>query len=247
MFLIHFKLWGKKNERKVLSNSCNSRNGIDIRGELAGAFRASRRWITRASVTGRRVPRWLQLTIRFREIDDEDAHGDARRRLERGRGASVSLGFSSRFSVSAGYQLAIRALIAFECNVAENFIWAKHEGASRRDGERGGGGDAEDRLGRSGSRCDFVSTLRTPSRVSRSPFRSAAEDIHNICIATARFRTRFAITQHRAHHNDRIFLPRCKSQHYDSAILALITNVIDKAVEMSHSRTIRLCFKCFVA
>lgn len=90
------------------------------------------------------------------------SNGEKKKRW--GRRASASrLGF---LSVSAGYQLAIRALIAFECNVAENFIWARqHEGARagmRWDrGREGGGGQARE----SGSRCDFVSTLRTPSRV----------------------------------------------------------------------------------
>jgi hypothetical protein len=67
----------------------------------------------------------------------------------------------------------------------------------------------------SGSRCDFVSTLRTPSRVLCSPFR------HDICISTARLRARSQMQSwHRARHDNRIFLRHCESRYYDSAVLA---------------------------
>jgi len=45
--------------------------------------------------------------------------GAARRKKKKRRKSQPAFGAPS---ASAGYQLAIRALIAFECNVAENFI-----------------------------------------------------------------------------------------------------------------------------
>lgn len=140
----------------------------------------------RASVTDEGCHDGYKLQFDFSKFDDEDARGDVE--LEEKEDEEPRSSLSARLgppSASAGYQLAIRALIAFECNVAENFIWARHEGASKRDWR--GEGYAEGRLGRSGSRCDFVSTLRTPSRALRSPFR---RDTHNICTSTACFRAR---------------------------------------------------------
>lgn len=64
-------------------------------------------------------------------------------------------------SVSTEYQLAIHALIAFERNVAENFIGAVVE---RADAGTGRGSK------QNGSRCDFVSTLRDPQPCSRETF-----------------------------------------------------------------------------
>ena len=55
------------------------------------------------------------------------------------------------------YQLAIRALIAFERNVVENFIGTEAEAARRRKSRESK---------QNGSRCDFVSTLRDPQPCS---------------------------------------------------------------------------------
>lgn len=76
----------------------------------------------------RRVPQWLQVTIRFLEIDEGGADLEisaAERRGEKEENGEEESRVSARLgspSTSAGHQLAIRALIAFECNVAENFI-----------------------------------------------------------------------------------------------------------------------------
>lgn len=80
----------------VLSNSRNSQNRYpkEISRRVPALVGDESRVLL-----SRRVPRWLQVTIRFLEIDDEDAHGDVGPKREGGRGESPrSLG-SSRFCV----------------------------------------------------------------------------------------------------------------------------------------------------
>lgn len=66
--------------------------------------------------------RWLQVTIRFLEIEEEAALARETERREGRNGEGRRERSLDSVRSSAGYQVAIRALIAFECNVAENFI-----------------------------------------------------------------------------------------------------------------------------
>lgn len=112
-------------------------------------------------------------------------------------------------STSAGHQLAIRALIAFECNVAENFIWARHEGASERDGVEG--------LRTEGAYSgEWIPLWLCLDFTDPQPGPPLAVPPRHICISTARPQMQ---SWHQARHDDRIFLRRCESWHYDSAML----------------------------
>jgi len=78
-----------------------------------------------------------------------------------------------------GYQPAIRALIAFECNVAENFIWARYEGASE-DGTEGLGG-GRGMLGRVDPAVTLSRLCGPPAGSSTrraAPRRSATTHLH---------------------------------------------------------------------
>lgn len=102
----------------------------------------------------------------------------AARRKTKWRGRSPGLGptrSSVRFrGVSARYTSFNR--IRMQC--CGKFHLSEARGSEQANDEKNGGGGGAQR--KSGSRCDFVSTLRTPSRALRSPFR------RGICIPTAR-------------------------------------------------------------
>jgi len=78
-----------------------------------------------------------------------------------------------------GYQSAIRALIAFECNVAENFIWARYEGARERNGVEG--------LGAEGA-CsgEWIPLWLCLDFADPQPGPTLAVPPRHICISTAR-------------------------------------------------------------
>lgn len=137
----------------------------------------------------------------------------------RRRASASRLGF---LSVSAGYQLAIRALIAFECNVAENFIWARqHEGA--RAGMRWDRGREEgDRHGRVDPAVTLSRLCGPPAESLLSPFR------RDICISAALSQMQ-SRQRASARHDDRISLRRWESRHYDSRGAFLVRVLLIKS------------------
>lgn len=151
------------------------------------------------------MPRWLQVTIRFLKIDGEGGEGGERtaslerREEETVKKKSLSTRFSVRFrGVSARYTSFNR--IRMQCCGKFHLSKAARGSTSRDEvGQReGGGGQARE----SGSRCDFVSTLRTPSRVP--PLAVSPRHLH-IHRALSQMQSRQRAS---ARHDDRISLRR---------------------------------------
>lgn len=121
----------------------------------------------------RRVPRWLQVTIRFLEINEEGRGGPgsaARRKKRDKEESSVSRADTVLYIRFRGVSARYTSFNRIRMQCCGKFHLSEARGSERVNEKNGGGRDA---ARESGSRCDFVSTLRTPSRALRSPCSAA--------------------------------------------------------------------------